>query len=308
MFVLDVLLPLIFIVVAGIFTTKIGLFSQHFVADVSKFVLYVSLPAVIISSLASIELSQIINANFVVVYALAGLSVKLLAITFSRIVMKSTWTESFINGLGSGMPNSAFIGFPVVLSLYDGQYIEAFLMCVLVENIVFIPLSLVLLEFSQGRASTLKDQLLKVAGRIGRNPIILAIVFALSLNITGIALPRFMTEGVSIFAKTSVALALFAIGGSLGQSLKFEQYRRMAFVSSMKLILFPLVTLGLLMLLPVEGELKYVLLIFSASPMLSIYPILGGIYQQQRFCLNTLILTTMASGITLSVIISLTTS
>ncbi|MCW0469644.1 hypothetical protein OH492_13510 [Vibrio chagasii] len=54
----------------------------------------------------------------------------------------------------------------------------------------------------------------------------------------------FVTEFVTdnpFLRKTSVALALFAIGGALGQSLKFEQFRRIAFVSSMKLAFFLLV-------------------------------------------------------------------
>ncbi|MDK9761341.1 AEC family transporter [Vibrio sp. D420a] len=308
MFVFEVLLPLIFIVAVGFLSTKKGFFSQQFVAEVSKFVLYVSLPAVIISSLSSIELGQVIHVNFMLVYAIAGLSAMTVAILVSKGLLKSTWTESFINGLGSGMPNSAFVGFPVVLSLYDGQFIEAFLMCVLIENLVFIPLSLISLEFAQGRSSSIGEQLKVVAGRISRNPIILAISFALVVNITGIRLPEFVADGVSIFAKTSVALALFAIGGALGQSLKFEQFRRIAFVTSMKLVFFPLIVVALLMTLPVEGDLKYVLLIFAASPMLSIYPILGGLYQQQRFCLNTLIITTVASGLSLSVVIAITTS
>jgi predicted permease len=308
MFVLEVLLPLILIVVAGFLSIKKRLFSQQFVAETSKFVLYVSLPAVIVSSLISIELTQVIDLNFMLIYAIAGLVSMTASIVISRYMFKFNWTESYINGLGSGMPNSAFVGLPIVLSLYNGQYVEAFLMCVLVENLVFIPISLVLLEFAQGKSASWKVQVMGVLERVSKNPIILAILFALMVNITGVTLPDFVADSVSIFAKTSVALALFAIGGALGQSLQFEQYKRIAFVSSMKLVFFPLVVLILLSQLPVEGDMQYVLLIFAAAPMLSIYPILGGCYQQQRFCLNTLIVTTIASGFSLSVVITLTTS
>jgi predicted permease len=294
--------------VAGFLSIKKRLFSQQFVAETSKFVLYVSLPAVIVSSLTSIELTQVIDLNFMLIYAIAGLVSMTASIVISRYMFKFNWTESYINGLGSGMPNSAFVGLPIVLSLYNGQYVEAFLMCVLVENLVFIPISLVLLEFAQGKSASWKAQVTGVLERVSKNPIILAILFALMVNITGVTLPDFVADSVSIFAKTSVALALFAIGGALGQSLQFEQYKRIAFVSSMKLVFFPMVVLMLLSQLPVEGDMQYVLLIFAAAPMLSIYPILGGCYQQQRFCLNTLIVTTIASGFSLSVVISLTTS
>ena len=84
MFVFEVLLPLIFIVAVGFLTTKKGFFSQQFVAEVSKFVLYVSLPAVIISSLSSIELGQVIQVNFMLVYAIAGLSAMTVAILVSK--------------------------------------------------------------------------------------------------------------------------------------------------------------------------------------------------------------------------------
>lgn len=80
MFVLEVLLPLILIVVAGFLSTKKGVFSHQFIAETSKFVLYVSLPAVIISSLTSIELGKIIDPNFMLVYAVAGLSAMAIAI------------------------------------------------------------------------------------------------------------------------------------------------------------------------------------------------------------------------------------
>ncbi len=44
---------------------------------------------------------------------------------------------------------------------------------------------------------------------------------------------------------------------------------------------------------------------FTAAPMLTIYPILGAIYSQQTFCVNTLVATTLASGVTLSIVVAL---
>lgn len=307
MSVYEILLPLILIVAAGFLTTKNGFFSRHFIGDVSKFVLYISLPAVIFGSVTQLDLSEAINKNYMLIYAVGGLLCMTIAVLYSRLIMKLKWQDCFINALGSGMPNSAFIGFPIVLSIFDGQYAEAFLMSVLIENLVFIPVCLVLLEFSNETDSSLKDQLIEIGNRLRKNPIIISITLALSINLLGIQMPFVIEESVGILAKTSVALALFAIGGILGQSLVLNQKSRIALVTSIKLVCFPIIALGLLLVWPVEGDLKYVLLIFCASPMLSIYPILGGIYKQQNFCANTLIITTLASAFTLSIVVSLIT-
>ena len=162
MSVYEILLPLILIVAAGFLTTKNGFFTRHFIGDVSKFVLYISLPAVIFGSVTQLNLSEAINKNYMLIYAVGGLLCMTIAVLYSRLIMKLKWQDCFINALGSGMPNSAFIGFPIVLSIFNGQYAEAFLMSVLIENLVFIPVCLVLLEFSNETDSSLKDQLIEI--------------------------------------------------------------------------------------------------------------------------------------------------
>ncbi|MGP8305637.1 AEC family transporter [Vibrio sp. YIC-376] len=305
MAVMDVLLPLAMIVAAGFYTTKIRFFSQGFHADIGKFVLYFSLPAVILINLSQLDIQHAIELNFVSVYAMSGIISMGFALVVSKKILRSDWKDACINALGSGMPNSAFVAFPIVLSLFGGRFIEAFLMCVLVENLLFMPLCLLLLEISHSVKTNTLEKTKSIAKRIGRNPIIIAIVIALLINILGLTLPDFIIQSADWFSNTAVALALFAIGGALGQSFKIEEKRRTALVSITKLIVFPMISIGLLTIFPISGELKQVLIIFAAAPMLTIYPILGSIYYQQKFCVNTLVTTTLASGITLSIVVAM---
>jgi predicted permease len=305
MAVMDVLLPLAMIVAAGFYTTKIRFFSQGFHADIGKLVLYFSLPAVILINLSQLDIKNALELNFLLVYAISGIASMGFALVISKQVLKSDWKDACINALGSGMPNSAFVAFPIVLSLFDGQFIEAFLMCVLVENLLFIPLCLLFLEISHSVKTNTFDQMKSIAKRISSNPIIISIAIALGINLLNITLPEFVMKSADWFANTAVALALFAIGGALGQSFKLEEKRRTALVAVNKLIIFPMVAIGLLTIFPVDEALKPVLIIFAAAPMLTIYPILGAIYHQQKFCVNTLVTTTLASGISLSIVVAM---
>jgi hypothetical protein len=305
MAVMNVLLPLAIIVAAGFYTTKIRFFSTGFHADIGKLVLYFSLPAVILINLSQLDIKNAIEPNFILVYAISGITAMGFALVFSKQVLNSDWKDACINALGSGMPNSAFVAFPIVLSLFDGQYIEAFLMCILVENLLFVPMCFLLLEISHSVKKSTFEQTKVIVKRISSNPIIISIALALSINLSGVALPSFIMKSADGFSNTAVALALFAIGGALGQSFKFEEKRRTALVVVNKLIIFPMVTMGLLTIFPVDEALKPVLIIFAAAPMLTIYPILGSIYHQQKFCVNTLVTTTLASGITLSIVVAM---
>lgn len=75
MSVIEILLPLVIIVAAGFVTTKLRFFSDKFIGDISKFVLYFALPSVIFSGLTQMEMTDIIQPNFMLVYAMAGVVV-----------------------------------------------------------------------------------------------------------------------------------------------------------------------------------------------------------------------------------------
>lgn len=305
MIIINVILPLAMLVAVGFFTARINFFLSDFYSGLGKFVLYFSLPSVILINLSQIDIGISIEINFIIIYALAGLSTIMVSITISKKLLKCTWQESFINALGSGVPNSAFIGFPVVLSLFDSRFVEAFLMCVLVENLILIPLCLVCLEVSSGKKSSYTKKIKGILSRVSSNPIILAIIWGLVINLINVQFPDSIMHSIDLLAQTSIALALFSIGGALSQSFELVDTKRILSVASIKLVLFPIFSLIYMAYFPMSSDLKNILLIFCAAPMITIYPILGGIYGHRNFCTNALIITTLASGITLSFIVTI---
>jgi malonate transporter len=307
MTVFYILAPMVIIIAIGYLTVLKGFFSTSFVSDAGKFVLFFSLPAVIFNGVVKLDIQNALNMHYMIIYALSALSSMLLAIVVSHQFLKLNWKECFINGLGSGVANSAFIGLPIVMFTFDGRLTEAFIMCVLIENTVLIPVSLILLELSSGRGVGLREQIKQISRRLLKNPIIIAILGALFFNLISIELPQVAEDTLGIISKTSVALALFVIGGMLAQSFIISNVSRTLLVAGIKLIISPCLVLLFVLIWPISHDLKYALIIFCATPMLSIYPILGSLYGQQLFCASTLVVTTVLSGVTLSVIIYLMT-
>jgi len=71
-----------------------------------------------------------------------------------------------------------------------------------------------------------------------------------------------------------------------------------------KLLAHPLVVFAVLQVAaPADARLRAAAVAYAAVPMLSIYPILGQSYGHERFCAGALLLATLASFMTITLIL-----
>lgn len=114
---------------------------------------------------------------------------------------------------------------------------------------------------------TMKDGLKKIF-----NPMVIALVIGLALNLSGVAseLPNIVTGTVSLLAGCAVPLGLLAIGASLFDNLrageKIWDFRDCGLSAALRLGLLPILGLWLAWYFPLSMELKRVLVIQSAMP------------------------------------------
>jgi predicted permease len=107
-----------------------------------------------------------------------------------------------------------------------------------------------------------------------------------------------------MLATSSAAVSLFVIGGTL-VGLKTKGMRRdVTSIALGKLLLHPLAVGTMMWLLPPDDpELRVAAVIFAATPMLSIYPILAQKYGFEEMCAAALLLATVLSFGTISLAI-----
>jgi hypothetical protein len=177
-----------------------------------------------------------------------------------------------------------------------------------VETLLIIPLMLTLLEFHSARAQgkPLGQALYRLPGRILRNPLLIAIAAGITASLIELRLPAPLQASLEMLSRTSAALALFVIGGSLVGSRLQGQWRGLGMVLAGKLVLHPLlVALMVWWLPPFDSRLQQGVILLAAMPMMSIYPIFGLQYGHRAFASNALLLTTAAAFVSLSVILLL---
>jgi predicted permease len=117
-----------------------------------------------------------------------------------------------------------------------------------------------------------------------------------------------MARAVSMLADAAGPAALFTIGGMLhglkvrGMAMDVGQ------VVLGKLLLHPLVVLGAFLLLPDPDPMLIAgAMLFACAPMISVYPLFGKQYGQGDTSAAGLMVSTLASFVTISLVIWLLT-
>ena len=203
--------------------------------------------------------------------------------------------------------NNGFVGAPLLLLLIPESAGLAIGMSMLVDNVVIIPVALILFEAASGRGAPLGRRIGGIVRSVLTHPLIIAIAVALVMTGLGVSLPAMLDDAVQLVAQSSSsAVALLSIGGMLvGLQLRGQLADLSATVIA-KLLVMPAIALGLILLLPALGlpglapELAAAALLSCALPSMSIAAALAEQHGEGEFGAAALLLSTVASFPTLT--------
>ena len=299
--VLDITAPLFTLILLGYLAVKSGLLPDSLLGGIARFVLYFCVPGVILSNFLREQAQPVLLPEFLKIYAIAGVATLALGYLVGLLLLRATTAASSIYALGGAIPNSMFVGFPVLMQVMPDIAVQVLVMCVLVENALIMPIALLLADISAAKATSLPKRIYQIAKRIAVNPMLIAVAVGLTLSSFDIYAPSFMQISLDMLAKAAAPAALVFIGGSLvGNSIRGDIGPVLS-TSTIKLVAMPLlVMLTLYLSAPIPDNLATALILVSASPMLSIYAILASGYGVGKTAASILVVTTAASFFTLN--------
>ncbi|MGC1818511.1 MAG: AEC family transporter [Casimicrobiaceae bacterium] len=296
--------PIYLLIALGFIGGRVGLFSRPDMRALGKFVVNFAVPALLFKTLSQRPVSDIFDPGYLFAYATASIGILLSAFAIARYAGGRDVSFSALFGMGMTVSNSGFVGYPIVLQWLGPPAAIALAMCMTIENLVMLPLSLALAESGGVHGDTWQRALVKSLGRMLRNPMIVAILLGFAVALSGVPVPDWISRAVGLLAAASTALALFVIGGSL-VGLEIEgRLGDVAIIAAGKLLLHPLAVLAILLVIPpIDARLRAAAVAYAAAPMLSIYPILAQKYGHEGFCAAALLVATVASFVTISAIL-----
>jgi len=303
--ILAVTSPIYCIIALGYLLTRGGLFAKAEMRVIGKFVLNLALPALVFKSLSQRQIAEVFNPAYLLAYALGSLLVIAIGYGWARRVAGQSATSSTFYAMGMGCANSGFVGFPILLLTLPAVAGVALALNMLVENLLVIPLLLVMAERSRGSGNAWQA-LAQSLARLARTPLFIGLLAGLAVSLSGLKLPAPIAQTTTLFANASGALSLFVIGGSLVGLPLAGMGKKVWPIVSGKLLLHPLLVAGSLAVLaatgltPLAPPLHAAAVLLAAMPMMGIYPTLAQAYGQEDTAAAATLLATVASFFTIS--------
>ncbi len=163
--------------------------------------------------------------------------------------------------------NTLFVGIPIIAALYpDPQYMGE----VICYDALATMLPILLFgSFIINLARPTKPSLIQNIKAIVVFPPFIALVLGLVCSF--VSLPHFVFGPITLFGHSATSVALFAIGLSLGFSAIKNSYKSVTIVIAGKMLLAPLIFVGIAKLLRIESSPSLLIAIFeSAMPTMTL--------------------------------------
>lgn len=307
--ILAITFPIYGAIALGYLVVAKGWFGQAEMRTLGKYVINIALPALLFNAVASRRIADVFQPDYMLAYGLGGLAT--IAAAWILFSLRGTDPQRRALGvMGSTCPNNAFIGFPIMLLAFPGQAEVILALNLLVENILLVPLCLMLMESASGKQ---QGSLLRQAGGILANvlkmPMIIGLLLGLGVSLTGLELPGPFTRLTGMLAASASALSLVVIGGSLvglplhgnrGLAAQITLTKLLVHPALVALAVFALTALGWIALTP---ALHSAIILSAAMPMFGIYTVLAQKQGLEGAASLAMLAATTAAFVTLNLLL-----
>ncbi|MFN3453811.1 MAG: AEC family transporter [Pseudobdellovibrio sp.] len=231
------------------FSFLFGLASKHIKKfppstgiSLNLFIIYVSLPALILARLPQLLTKLDFHGYWWAPVATAWLSFLIAYVLITLIAKKYNWSSAKTGALilTVGLGNTSFVGFPLLDALIGKEAIEIGILADQPGSFLILStLGIFIAARYSGGNSSLKYMLPKVF----LFPPFIAMLGAIVWSISGITMPLIIFEALDKIALTLVPLALFSVGFQTQFDFKIiaKRLKPLYFGLTLKLFFIPLI-------------------------------------------------------------------
>jgi len=239
--ILNTALPFFALIFCGYGAGRLKLLDETAAAGVNTFVFYFALPAFLLSLMSSSPIGEVVNGSFIGAYVTASLAVFTLAALVGRWLFEIGRAEAAVQGLAAVLANTGYMGIPLISAVFGREAAVPIVVGLTLDGVLMIPLGIVIIESSKGRAEGLSYTVLTTLSALARNPLILSIFAGLALSTSGLTPPEPVTNFLDLLGGTAGPCALFALGATLAGRQVAGGAAEVSYMTFMKLVVHPAV-------------------------------------------------------------------
>lgn len=256
--ILNQTLIMLILIIVGIICKKTKIITDDGNKELSKLVLTVVNPIVILMAYQTDYKPQLVK-NLLIAFGLSILSYIILIVAAYLLIPQKDGRETQIERFSAIYSNCGFMGIPLVNALFGSEgifYLTAFLT---VFNLVVWTHGIILISGERN---------LKNIVKVFYSPVIISIVLGIIMFFAQIRLPDIITDSLNFISNLNTPLAMIVSGVTIADTkiLKLLKKPGIYYVSFLKLILLPLILIAAFSLFNVNEQVRITVLVAASAP------------------------------------------
>jgi len=204
-------------------------------------------------------------------------------------------TDANVLTYGMIVSNSAFIGIPVIQSIYGSE-------AIMFASVFQIPIIVTMWTVGLSLFKPIDHK--HALKSVFKNPSVVAVLIGFIIMLTGIKFPVFITKTISSIAACTTAISMFVVGSILAE-IEWNNLldKKVLFFCSIRLIMYPLIVFIVLTFLNIPTLIKAIAIIMTGMPAGSTAAILAEQYGcDAKFAAKLILVSTVLSVITIPIL------
>lgn len=263
--IINSIAPVFFLILFGKILDNFNFFPHSFLEELNRFVYYVALPSLLISSTSTASFNISSTSSMVILFTLGTLCSLFIAwITSYILKLPATKAGSFIQGSFRG--NGIFVGLPIIIYTL-GKSAEQDASVMLAPIVIIFNVVAVAVLIKCGKLNDTNERpIYYILKGLFKNPMIVSCIIGIFLNIINFEIPNMVYRPMDLLGKASLPLILISIGASLELKGLKDTAAPTIIGSIFKVILTPACGLLLMNFFDLTHTQRIITLIFLGVP------------------------------------------
>ena len=261
---LNVVLPIFFIMTLGFFLKKIQMVDENSLNIMNRLVFRVFMSTLLFLNVYNIGDFSKLSIDNLKLLAYAFIIIFIIVFLAYLIYMPKVKEKKKLSVLIQGVYRGNFVlfGLAIVDSIYGKEGLATVSLLTIVVIPTFNVLAVIILEYYSGR----EISKLKLLKQVFKNPLIIATLLGISFIVLKVNIPKPVYKTLSDISKIATPLAFLVLGAELQIGNMLKNIKYLISVNILRLIVNPLITVGVGKLIGFQGIELVALLSMSACP------------------------------------------
>ena len=280
-------LVMVILALTGVMSYKTGIVDEKINKKLSDLVLTLFTPILLFTSFQK-EFTPRLLSGLGVSVVLSVLSFMVIWCICKIVVQKQNRDYAAVEHVAIMYSNCGFIGIPMAQGIFGADGVFYMTAYVALANFLL---------WSHGIIVMSGKMDVKSLKKVFTSPTIIAIIFGVLCFFLQIRMPTIIEEPLEMIANMNTPMAMMVAGINIAQADLKHTFKkaRLYWLSFVKLIVMPMVLIGLFYFLPVDNVIKTVMILASSCPVGvtgSLFALRYGkdaVYASELFAISTLL-------------------